>query len=110
MTLEEFLEMMRKYREQPKIWTVDPERETEFAKAYSAIKAIILKEEPDSVIECKVEDGAGVITINASWLTVREIEKFCKALSKANNFEIYPRLDETLCMNITFHDVYKRAY
>ena len=27
MTLEEFLEKMRKYEEQPKIWTVDPVRE-----------------------------------------------------------------------------------
>lgn len=110
MTLEDFLELLRKYKEQPKIWTVDPIKETEFTKAYNAIKAIILKEEPDSTIECKVEDGDGVIVIKASWITIREIKTFCDALSKANNFEIYPKLDETLCMNITFHGVYKRAY
>lgn len=110
MTLEEFLELLRKYKEQPKIWTVDPVREMEFTKAFNAIKAMILKEEPDSTIECKVEDGNGVIVIKGSWLTVREVQNFCKALSKANNFEIYPRRDETLCMNIMFHDVYKRAY
>ena len=110
MTLEEFLELLRKYKEQPKIWTVDPVRETEFSNAFKAIRKMVLNEEPDAKIECKIDDGNGIIIIDAEWLTVRNVESFCRHLSKANNFEIYPRLNETLRMSIMFHDVYKRAY
>ena len=110
MNFEDFLEMMRQYKEQPKIWTVNPKREMEFSNAYKAIYTMVLKEEPDAKVTCKVNDGNGIIVIEASWLTIRNVESFCHHLSKANNFEIYPRLDETLCMNIMYHDVYKRAY
>ena len=110
MTLEEFLEILRKYQEQPKIWSVDPAREMEFTNAFKTIQRMVLAEEPDSKVECKIDDGNGIIVIEAAWLTIRNVESFCKSLSKANNFEIYPRLDETLCMNIMFHDVYKRKY
>ena len=110
MTLEEFLELLRKYKESPKIWKVNPRREMEFTNAYNAIREMVLNEEPDSKVECKCGDGDGVIVIKASWMTIRNVQEFCKHLSKANNFEIYPKLDETLCMNITFHNVYERVY
>ena len=110
LTLEEFIERMREYEQQPKIWTVDPDAKREFIKAYTSIREMILKEEPESKIACKIDDGNGIITIEAEWITVRKVQAFCDSLRKANNFEIYPRLNETLCMNIMFHDVYKRTY
>ena len=111
MTLEHFLEELRKYEKQPKMWVVDLERQTEFTQAYREISALVLKEEPTAKIECAMHEvsvGAGVIRIEADWVTVREIQKFCTAISKANNLEIYPIADDALRMSIVFYGIYKR--
>ena len=111
MTLEEFLEQLRKYQEQPKIWVVDPVRQTEFMQAYKGISALVLAEEPEANIECEMHEiniGAGVIRIEADELVVREIQNFCAAISKANNFEIYPLANDKMRMSIMFYNIYKR--
>ena len=111
MTLEHFLEELRKYEKQPKIWVVDLQRQTEFIKAYREIKSLILAEDPTAKIECEMHEaniGAGVIRIETEWLVVREIQDFCDAISKANNFEVFPTVDNTLRMTIMFYSIYKR--
>lgn len=110
MTLEEFIERLRQYEQQPKRWVVNQEAKERFVAAYKAIKRAVLKEEPDAKVSCHIDDGDGIITIDASWITVREVKDFCLSLSKANNFEIYPKLNETLQMNILFHGVYKPIF
>jgi hypothetical protein len=111
MTLEEFLEKLRKYSEQPKIWVVDLQRQTEFIQAYKDLSNVVLAEDPNANIKCEmheINDGSGVITIESSWVIVREIEKFCNATSKANNFEVYPLITDKVRIAFMFENIYKR--
>lgn len=111
MTLEKFLEELRKYEQQPKMWVVNLQRQTEFMQAYKGISALVLAEDPDAKIECEMHEiniGAGVIRIEADELIVREIQRFCAAISKANNFEIYPLVNDKMRMSIMFYNIYKR--
>ena len=49
----------------------------------------------------------GSITARLSDLTVCNISRFTEMISKADNFEIYPRTDGTIQLNITFQSMLK---
>ena len=49
----------------------------------------------------------GSITAQLSDLTVCNIPQFTEMISKADNFEIYPRTDGTIQLNITFQSMLK---
>lgn len=49
----------------------------------------------------------GSITARLSDLTVCNIPQFTEMISKADNFEIYPRTDGTIQLNITFQSMLK---
>jgi len=49
----------------------------------------------------------GSITAQLTDLTVCNVPSFVQMISKADNFEIYPRTDGTIQLNITFQSVLK---
>lgn len=55
---------------------------------------------------CELFD-IGSIKIQLSDLTICNIPKFTKMISKADSFEIYPRTDGKIQLNITFQSMLK---
>ncbi len=49
------------------------------------------------------------VEIIASLVVIDMIDKFCNALRKANNFEVYPREDGNIGLGIVFEGVYDPA-
>jgi len=110
MTFEDFLEKMRQYEAQQKAWVINPNRKREVEETYRGIKKLVLEQDPNATVSCtmkEINNGTVYVNINTYWLTIRETKEFAELIKKANNFEIYPRTDETIQLNIAFHGVYK---
>lgn len=109
MAFEEFLAKLKAYHETHKVWTINPQRETELVNAYKALVKLVFDEDDNSLMYCEFNKGnlgEAVIHIESDWLIVREIESFCKAISCANNMEVRPKGNGIVIVNIMFYGVF----
>ena len=106
--LDAFLQILKKKLEQSRVQILDATRFKEFESAYNALSEIT----PDAEIVYdmhELNDGSGYIQIETNELIFYDIPRFCKAIEKADNFEIYPLTTGKIQMAVTFNGVMKEV-
>lgn len=106
--LDAFLMYLQELKDKPHVEMINPVRFKEFRYACNAITKAVKAENPDAKIEYKINDGdigEGVIRIIADEISARDLKLFISGLKMAHNFEVYPRTDGNIQMNILFHGV-----
>ena len=88
---------------------IDFDRYKTMMKTAAELKEILCENQEEGQLDIDICDmfNMGSITAQLSDLTVCDIPEFTKMISKADNFEIYPRTDGTIQLNITFQSVLK---
>ena len=73
------------------------------------LKDILCENHEEGQLDIDICDmfNMGSITAQLSDLTVCNIPRFTEMISKADNFEIYPKTDGTIQLNITFQSMLK---
>ena len=73
------------------------------------LKDILCENHEEGQLDIDICDmfNMGSISAQLTDLTVCSIPKFTQMISKADNFEIYPRTDGTIQLNITFQSMLK---
>ena len=99
---------LKEYLDAPKTGKINLDRYKEVVDSYEIIKGIIRSVDPDATIEikeCPLQLGSVFIKIVTSDVTVYDMDAFADATRNANNFQIYPRTDETVQFDILFEGV-----
>ena len=87
----------------------NPKRHSEVEEAVKEISKLALDCDKDAKIEAIPDDLAGTslcLTITTNLIVIEEIDTFCTALAKANNFEVCPMVDGSISLGICFEDVW----
>lgn len=92
-----------------KIKMIDFDRYKTMMQTAAELKDILAESHEEGQLDIDICDmfNMGSITTQLSDLTVCNIPQFTEMISKADNFEIYPKTDGTLQLNITFQSVLK---
>ncbi len=98
---QKFADELMQYLEKEKVFVADTKRIAEVNAAAELAREMF----PDANItieEDPLQMGGLFLCIDDFDIVVRETERFAELISKANNFEIYPKADEKLQLNIAF--------
>lgn len=100
-----FLELLPK----DTVKMIDLDRYKIMMQTAAELKEILSENNEEGQLDIDVCDtfNIGSITARLSDLTVCNIPQFVRMISKADNFEIYPRTDGTIQLNVTFQSVLK---
>lgn len=103
--LMSFLDMLPKNT----VKMINFERYKDMMQTAAELKEILAENQEEGQLEINIRDmfNMGSITADMPELTVDNIPKFMRMISKADNFEIYPKINGTLQLNITFQSVLK---
>ena len=109
----DFIDAIREYLSSSKtgneIIVADPERMDEFYQSYELLSSAIDggKRAFTSHIgrPCKT---AGMFRIVGKNITFKDTESLYKLQKLATNFDVYPKTDGTVRMDIIFHHIFKR--
>jgi hypothetical protein len=85
-------------------------RYCELLLAKNALDNILHKEGEQETFEIKFvpEFSYGTLSAELDWLTIRDKKAFAIAMSRADNFEIYPLTNGRIRAVFTFHAMFKR--
>ena len=88
---------------------IDFERYKTMMQTAAELQKILAESVGEGELDIDICDmfNMGSISVRLADLTVRNIPQFVRMISKADNFEIYPRTDGTMQLNITFQSVLK---
>ena len=88
---------------------IDFERYKTMMQTAAELKDILAETNAQGEIEIDVCDtfNAGFVKTELDDLTVMNTKQFAAMIKKADNFEIYPRTDGKIQLNITFQSVLK---
>jgi hypothetical protein len=108
MELDAELQKIKEWVEAPKVGVVNPSKMQEVMDSYVIIRNIIRSSDPDATIE--IVEGAlqmGAVSISAvtSDVTVYDTATFAEAIKNADNFQVYPRTDDKVKLDILFEGV-----
>ncbi len=87
-------------------------RYDEAVKAICEIASCAVEVGSDSKVKIFPDPLTGsslCLEVTTSLIVVDLLDKFCSALKKANNFEVYPRTDGLLNFNVVFEDAFVAA-
>ena len=101
-------EELREWVETPKVRCINHHKMQMVMQSYDVVKKMILSNDQDAILE--IAEGAlrlGSVSIKITTvnLTVYNMEKFREVVKSASNFEIYPRTDDRIQINILFENV-----
>jgi hypothetical protein len=108
MELDAELQKIKEWVNAPKVGVVNLARQRELAESYAIIKGIILAYDPNATIEIvegALQMGAVVISAVTSDVTVYDTAAFAEAIKNADNFQVYPRTDDKVKLDILFEGV-----
>lgn len=106
--MDETLQKIKEYLDAPKTGVVNPERYEEVMASCAIIREIILFNDPEATIEVSegaLQLGSMAIRIVTSDVTVYDTAAFAEATKNADNFQVYPRTDEKIQLDILFEGV-----
>ena len=88
---------------------IDFDRYKTMMQTAAELKDILAQTQEEGQLDIDICDmfNMGSITAQLSDLTVCNIPQFIEMISKADNFEIYPKTDGNIQLNITFQSVLK---
>jgi len=110
---DKFLEWYKSKRPETIYLIKNKQRYDEAMAAVSDICKYSLKSNPEETrITANPDELLGTsicVEIISTLIVFEDIENFCAALSKANNFEVCARVDGKFLLGIVFEDVYEIA-
>lgn len=112
MSLDEIIKRIGRAIEEDQVGThvTDPERMREFMVAGEAMKYLFEKKGTRvDVLPHEHYPTVGVIRVTTRNLEFKDPELFSAVASRANNYEIYPKLDGTIVLALTFYGLTKKA-
>lgn len=92
-----------------KVKMIDFDRYKIMMQTAAELKDILCENHEEGQLDIDICEmfNMGSITAQLSDLTICNIPQFTEMISKADNFEIYPRTDGTIQLNITFQSMLK---
>ena len=87
-------------------------RYEEVEKAICEIVSCAVEADSESMVSISPDPLTGsalCLEITTSLIIVDLLDKFCTALKKASNFEVYPRIDGLIGFNVVFQDAFVAA-
>lgn len=94
------------------VLTPNHERFNEAEQAVQDIMNFVWETDENAQVNIAPDELTGssvCVEITASLVVIDMVDKFCSALQKANNFEVYPREDGNIGLGIVFEDVFVPA-
>lgn len=88
------------------------QRYEEIKQAIQDIADFVWNTDKNAIINVTPDDLTGTsicVEIIASLVVIDMVDKFCDALRKANNFEVYPREDGNIGFGLVFENVFDAA-
>lgn len=109
-TTNAFWEKLREYfLQMPEnlVKVVDFERYKSMLQSAAELEELLLENSSKGQIKIEICElfNMGSIFASIEDLTVYDIQKFARIVSRADNFEIYPKTDGTLQLNLGFQSV-----
>ena len=89
---------------------VDSDGMRNFSQCYQELKALF--NGSGAKVNCKPHDGfnsVGTISIIADSFAIQDTNAFTKAVKRAANYEIYPRTDGKLMMELIFYNLTRKV-
>lgn len=108
---QQFLNDLQNYLQQPKVFVTDLNRAREFYNCVALAKRIFNDDEI-TIEDDPLQAGAMIMNIETTDIVIRgkkEINYFYGMVAKADNFEIYPKGKEKICLAAVFNNVNKRV-
>lgn len=104
-SLVSFLKCMPKN----KVKMINLHRYKQLMKTASELKKILAENTEQGEIDIEIDEmfNAGYISARLNDLEVTDTQAFAEMIAKADNFEIYPRTDGTIQLNITLQSALK---
>ena len=110
MDFEMFLAKMKEWQSNPHMFIVNNNRMKEMEMAHDILEKIIHEYDPDATIKVDMNvlnDGSASIVIETCDFVVHNVQEFITVIKNANNFEVYPILDDKIRIAIMFNNVMK---
>ena len=107
--IDALLEAYKKLMPKTAYLMKNPERYLEVEEAVKEISKLALDCDEGAKIEAIPDDLTGTslcLTITTNLIVIEEIDTFCSALAKANNFEVCPMVDGSVSLGICFENVW----
>ena len=105
--VDQFAEFIRQTSEN-RVKVINIERYMLMLKNAIHLKALLSEEvETEAHVSIEINDlfNSGSISANLNELVIHDPTEFSALISEADNFEIYPKTDGTIQLNITFYSV-----
>ena len=106
--LEGIMELLKQLPQSP-VKVIDFVRYTTMLQTAAELRQILAEHGAKGHVDTEIcnQFNLGAVTPRLSYLTVDNIPQFVRMVSKADNFEIYPRTDGTIQLDLTFQSVLK---
>lgn len=101
-------EELRKWVNTPKVGISDPEKMKVVMRAHELAKRVAYRGDENATVEVKegaLQLGSVAIRIVTRNLEVHNVWEYIKIIEKADNFQIYPRTDDRIQVDVMFNDV-----
>jgi len=103
---DEFIAYLRELKKNSIPRQVRPNmtRISQFGYAYAVLHKIIAGQNAE--ISCKIDELFGIygsISVKGAALELRKPEEFARVIEIADNMEVYPLLNGTICMSFMFY-------
>lgn len=106
--LEGIMELLKQLPQSP-VKVIDFVRYTTMLQTAAELRQILAEHGANGHVDIVLCNpfNVGAVTARLTDLTVDNIPQFIQMVSRADNFEIYPRTDGTMQLDLTFQSVLK---
>lgn len=106
--LEGIMELLKQLPQSP-VKVIDFVRYTTMLQTAAELRQILAEHDATGQVDIEIcnQFNLGSVTARLTDLTVDNIPQFVRMVFKADNFEIYPRTDGTIQLDLTFQSVLK---
>ncbi len=111
-SLDQLLETYKAFMPKTVYLMKNKKRYDDIVKAVCEIASCAVDVDSDAKVKIFPDDLTGTslcLQITASLVVIDLLDKFCSALKKASNLEVYPRTDGLIGLGVVFEDAFVPA-
>lgn len=110
--VDQLVDYLKRYMPKTAVLVKNKGRYEEIMQAIEEISSFAWAISPDASISVAPDELTGsfmTMDIVTDLIVIDQIDKFCAAIKKANNFEVCARTDGKLSFSVVFHDAFVPA-
>lgn len=110
--IDRLIEFYQAYMPKNVALVKDKERHVEVEQAIRDVAAFVYESDEQAKITVQPDDLTGssiIVEIIADLVVIDMVDKFCDALRKADNFEVYAKTNGQVGLGLVFEKVFKPA-